>query len=302
MPFIEKHVGIVFCVALLLGLMAPVPWKDITSLLMPLMIFLLFLSFLGVDASHLRTDLRRPGHLITQIILQFVLLPVGLFLVVRAAGFPNFATAVFLLACMPAGLGSPVFTAIANGRVATSVVLSVVTHAIVPVTVPLLFWMFSGTHVAVNVAGMAQKLAILVGTAAVLAYLCRHFASGTVARTKPYRKLMSILALAGVAYVVIVPYADTIRHDVVSVLPVLAGTYLFFGVLCVCSFLLSKKSAPQEQIAIIISRMYMNNALGIVLAVQFFNKDVALISILSEIPWFTTFGAYLWFQRRFISK
>ncbi len=297
---VEKHVGVVFCLALLLGLLAPVPWPGVGMLLVPLMIFLLFLAFLGVDVSHLRAELKRPWYLTIQIFLQFVALPVVLFYAFTLAGFPTFGIAVFLLACMPAGLGSPVFTSMANGRVATSVVLSVLTHAIVPVTVPLLFWAFSDTHVAVDTFSMAKKLTMIVGSAAMLAVVFRIFLSGAVIRTKPYRKFLSILALCGVAYVVIVPYADTILNDVMGVLPLLAGTYVFFAILCVCSYFLSKYCPPQEQAAIIISRIYMNNALGIVLAAQFFSKEVTLITILSEIPWFTTFGLYLWFQRRFM--
>ncbi len=300
LSFIQSHVGVVFCSALIVGLLFPIPWKDITSLLMPLMIFLLYLSFLHVDTSHVVAEFQRPWYLVRHIFLQYVLLPILFFFGLRLAGFPTLATAVFLLACMPAGLGSPVFTGIANGRIATSVVLSVLTHILVPLSVPFLFWAFADTHVAIDIMGMAQKLAILIGIPVVLAWVSRYFFSHIVVATKSYHKLFSIIALAAVAYVVIVPYSSTILHDIFTVIPLLLGTYVFFVVLCVSSFFLSFGTIPQERIAIIVSRIYMNNALGIVLAAQFLPPDVTLITILSEIPWFTTFGLYLWFQRRFI--
>jgi predicted Na+-dependent transporter len=299
--FIQNHVGVVFCSALIAGLLFPVPWKEISSLLMPLMIFLLFLSFLQVDASHVVSECKRPWYLARHISLQYIFLPVLLFFGLRFGGFPTFATAVFLLSCMPAGLGSPVFTGIANGRIATSVVLSVLTHIIVPLSVPVLFWAFADTHVAVDTIAMGQKLAMIIGIPIVLAWVSRCYFSHIVVATKGYHKLFSIFALAAVAYVVIVPYSSTILHDVFTVFPLLLAAYAFFAVLCVSSFLLSFGSIPEERIAIVVSRIYMNNALGIVLAAQFFGPDVTIIIILSEIPWFTSFGLYLWFQRRFIT-
>ncbi len=294
--------GLVFCLALLTGLLFPVQWDGITTMLVPLMIFLLFLSFLGVDLSQITVEIKRPWPLLLQVALQFILLPVILFYLAQLAGFSTYAIAIFLLACMPAGLGSPVFTSIAGGRTASSAILSVVTHAIVPLTVPFLFWLVAGTHVEVNIMAMVQKLAILVGAPAVLAWFFRTQLPSVVTVSQPNRKLLSILALAGVAYVVIAPFASAIWQDVMSIIPTLLAMYAFFAILCVFSAVLSYWHKPEEQIAIVISRIYMNNALGITLAVQFLDQDVVLMTILSEIPWFTTFGMYLWFQKQFIQR
>ncbi len=296
---IERRPGLIFCLALVLGIVAPLPWS-IGSLLQWLMGFLLFLSFLGVNLVHVRSELKQPVRLAVQILLQFILLPLALFAVLRSAGLPTYATAAMLLAAMPAGLGSPVFTAIARGRMETSVVYSVITHLLVPVTVPLLFWIATNVAVQVDSIAIAKQLALLVGIPMVLAAVMRTYAAGAVECTRSLRKPASILALAAVAYIAITPHAGTIRSDVLSVIPLLVGLYVFYVVLCLAAFACTVGRMPEERAAIIVSRIYMNNALAIVLATKFFSKDVAFAMILAEIPWFTTFSAYLWFQKRFM--
>ena len=297
---IERHVGVVFCLALLLGIAFPAPEAGLNRFLLPLMGLLLFLSFLNVDLSHVADELRNPLRPIFQIALNFLLVPAALFLILRLAGMPSFALAVLLLAAMPAGLGSAVFTSLAGGRVATSVVLSVLTHALTPLTVPFLFWIFADVEIRVDLLGLARQLALLIGIPMLAAAVARKVASPLVRATRPHHKLVSILALACVAYIVIVPYAGTIRADASSVVVPLLGTYVFYAALCLSAFLFARGRTPDEQAAIVISRTYMNNALAIVLATAFFDERVALITILAEIPWFTTFGAYLWFQERWI--
>lgn len=297
---VERHVGIVFCAALLLGIVLPAPEAGLSRFLLPLMGLLLFVSFLNVDLSHVADEVRNPLRPAAQIALNFLLVPSLLFLALRLAGAPSFALAALLLAAMPAGLGSAVFTSLAGGRVATSVVLSVVTHALTPLTVPFLFWVFADVEIRVDVLGLARQLALLIGIPMLLAAVARNVAAPLVQATRPHHKLVSILALACVAYIVIVPYAGTIRADASSVVAPLIGTYVFYAVLCLSAFLFARGRSPDEQAALVISRTYMNNALAIVLASSFFDDRVTLVTILAEIPWFTTFGAYLWFQNRWI--
>jgi predicted Na+-dependent transporter len=77
----------------------------------------------------------------------------------------------------------------------------------------------------------------------------------------------------------------------------MCAVYIF---LCLITFVFSSHRPPEERIALMISRTYMNNALAIVLAQAFFGPAVTLMMVLAEIPWFTTFGLYLWFQKRFL--
>jgi predicted Na+-dependent transporter len=298
--FIEKHAGIIFGAALLLGVLLPLNIQNISSILMPLLIVLLYLSFLSVDLSHVKSELKRPLQLSIQVVWNFLIIPGAIFLILRQLGFTHFATAAMLLAAMPAGLASPVLTSIAGGRVATSVVLTIVTHILVPLSVPLLFWLFADVDVNVDVASLSKKMTLLIGIPIILAFISRMFLKKVVQSTKNYHKITSILAIAIIAYLVITPHAETIRSDFLSVVPMLIGSYSLFALLCVTSFALSRKRKPDEQAALVITRVYMNNALAIVLAFQFFSPEVTLITILAEIPWFTTFGAYLWFQKRFI--
>ena len=302
LSFIEKHVGLVFCGALVLGIVAPVSWTGVSSLLTPLMGFLLFLSFLGVNLAQIKSELKQPARLALQVFLYFVVLPVVLYYTVRLLGLPAFALATLLLTAAPAGLGSPVFTSIAGGRTATSVVLSVITHVLVPFTIPLIFWAFTDVTVQVDTLAMAKQLGLLIGVPMLLSFGSQKYLPAVVAAINPWRRLLSIAVLAGIAYIAIVPYSGVIRSDVLSIVPTLAGTYLIFVVLSLTAFVFTRGKPTDERIAVILSRTYMNITLTIVLAVKFLDPAVALVLVLANVPWFTTFGAYLWFQKRFITR
>ncbi len=298
--FIEKNSGAIFIAALLLGIFLPTNLQDISKLLIPLVVLMLYISFLNVDLSHVKSELKNPHQLLIQIVWNFILVPIILFLIINQLGFPQFAIAAMLLAAMPAGLGSPVLTNIADGKIGTSVVLTVATHILVPLSVPLLFWLFTGLGIQIEIFSLAKQIFLLIGIPLVLAWISRKFLKKTVENTKKYHKITAILVLATVAYLAIVPYSETIRNDFFSIIPILIGLYFLYIVFCITSFIMSRKRKLDEQAAIIISRIYMNNTLAIVLAFQFFGPKVALITVLAEIPWFTTFGAYLWFQKKFI--
>jgi len=298
--FIEKNSGLIFGSTLLLGILLPLDIKNIGNIIKILLILMLYISFLNVDFSHIKKELKHPGELLIQIVWNFLLVPVILFFIIQQLGFPQFAIAAMLLAAMPGGLAGPVLTNIAGGRVATSIVITVVTHIIAPLSLPLLFWIFTDLGVDIDVISLTTQLSILVGVPIGMALISRTYLKKMIKSSIKYHKIISILALTIVAYLVIIPNSETIRNNFLSIIPILIGVYILYSVLCLTSFALSKNREPKEQAAIIITRVYMNNALAIVLAYQFFSPEIALITVLAEIPWFTTFGIYLWFQKKFI--
>lgn len=298
--WIEQHPAVAFTAALVIGITLPAETVWQPTLLKVLMGLLLFLSYLAVDFTVIKKHITAPLQLGIDIALHFLVVPAILFFVLRAAGLPEFALATLLLAAMPAGLGSPVFTGMAGGRIETSVLLSVCTHLLVPVTVPLLFWLLAGISVDIDAFAMAKQLSLLVFLPLLLAALARTHLPSITTATKPYRKLTSIFALAGVAYLAITPYAATIRHESLTIALPVIGLYFFYVVLCLSAFGLTIRRRSDERIGLIVSRIYMNNALAIVLAQSFFDERMTLLMILAEIPWFTTFGAYLWFQKKIL--
>ncbi len=297
---IEKHPAIVFTAAWLTGVILPTQTNWQAMILKILMGVLLFISYLNVDFSFIQKKILSPLQLITDIVLHFLCVPALLFIALQATGQSEFALAALLLAAMPAGLGSPVFTSMAGGRIETSVLLSVCTHVLVPISVPLLFWLVAGMTVEIDVLAMAKQLSLLVFLPLVLAVLARTYLPNATTASKPYRKITSIFALAGVAYLAMSPYAATIRHESLGIVLPILGLYALYCVLCLSAFALSFRHATDERIGLMVSRIYMNNALAIVLAQSFFGERITLLMILAELPWFTTFGAYLWFQNRYV--
>lgn len=297
---IEKHVGIIFSLALIAGVLFPSDWEVLQHMLTPYVVIILFLSFLGVQISHVREELSRPILLTWQILFHFFLTPLALFFVIGALLSQDFATSAVILSAMPAALAGPALTSIAGGRAETSAVLSVITHILVPFTVTLLFFILSSVEVEIDTLAMLKKLILIVGIPILVAWIARTKTPKLVSTINPYRKVLSILFLAALAYVVIIPYSDTIKEDFLSIIPKILFDYGIYFLFFVLAFFFSFRKNCEEKIAFIISRIYTNAALAIIVASSFFNSEVTLIVTLGQIPWFTTFGLYLWFQKKYI--
>lgn len=99
---------------------------------------------LSLDASNFRRIARRPAHLALGLALQMLALPLVSWAVVLALPLPTAAAAgLLLVALVPGGATSNLFTYLARGDLALSVCLTAIAAMLVPFTLPLVMgWNF----------------------------------------------------------------------------------------------------------------------------------------------------------------
>lgn len=298
--FIERHVGILLTLALIAGVALPQYGEILKGMLPPILITILTIAFLGVDVGLILEELRRPLRLLVLLFSFSVLIPIATYVLIVHLD-ESFAIPALLLASMPAGVSSSVFTSLARGRVETSAVITVFTHIIAPLTVPTILFALTGTRVEINVLGMAKQLTILIALPMLIAWSLRTFLGGIVRSTKPYHKSLSVISVCALGFTAICPHALEIRNNPGAIIVPTMELFLLFAVLYAVGILIARRRVREEKIAIAISRTYMNYALAIVLAQQFL-PAFALTTVLSVIPWITTFGIVLWVNERLFPK
>jgi len=98
---------------------------------------------------------------------------------------------------------------------------------------------------------------------------------------------LSVLIMMLIVMAVIGKEADYIRSNIRDIFGILLVLYAVFFVFQVVGYFQAFWLEPEERIAVSVSKMAMNNVLGVVIAISYFNPQIALILVLSEIPWNT---------------
>lgn len=103
--------------------------------------------------------------------------------------------------------------------------------------------------------------------------------------------------MALIIYAVISVQSEAILQNPLGIIGDLFWIYLLFILFHIVGYVSAFWRKKEDKIALSVTKTYMNNALAIVIALQFFSPQVALIMVISEIPWGTTLGIFKYFLR-----
>ncbi|MCK5138790.1 MAG: hypothetical protein KAQ85_03010, partial [Thermodesulfovibrionia bacterium] len=106
-------------------------------------------------------------------------------------------------------------------------------------------------------------------------------------KSKKYYSSITVILASLIVLGVIGKEAGYILSNTSEILNILLILYMVFFVFQLAGYFMVFWLKKDEKIAVSVSKTMMNPALGVVLASTFFSSKVALILILSEIPWST---------------
>ncbi len=108
-------------------------------IVLPILTLLMFDIGLTLTAEDFRLILHRPKPIIAGLVGQIILLPLIAFLLALSVNVsPIFALGIVLIACCPGGSSSNVFSMLAGGDVALSVILTALSSLITLITIPII--------------------------------------------------------------------------------------------------------------------------------------------------------------------
>lgn len=275
-------------VAIFLGFLFPDLFQPYEGAVIYLVMGIMGLLFLKVDIVDVLTHIKKPGLLIYVSFVNLIFIPVLVYLVLFRFLPQEIAMALFLLAALPSGVSSAVFTDIMEGRTSLSLTIVIVTNLLATFTIPALFWILFKTDLDLDIQSLFINLLMVIVIPFIIAKFVKRVALRSVMDyVRDYLNFMVIVLLSIMLMISVAFQADTIMQNFGELAKIMGILYVAFFVYQMIGYFSVFWHGKGEKVAVSNSCMIMNNVLGIVLAVAFFSPKVVTIVILSIIPWST---------------
>ena len=283
---IEKHFGIFFITAILIGLFLPSIGIIFEPYILHFLLFILFLSCLKIDFADIITHIKRPLLLTYITFMLLIAIPTLLFFITKLIN-PNLAIPVLILASMPAGMATATLTDITKGKVSLALVITTTTSLLCPFTIPLLMRYLIGATLPVSTYEMLTMLATIIFIPFAAAFITRKIARKQIQKTKQYYSSISILSIMPLIMGPIAKHSSYFLNNLEKVSYIIVYLFIISATLHIIGWIMVFWLKKKEKIATSITSTYMNSSLAIVFAAKFFGPSVILGVILYQLPWNT---------------
>lgn len=255
-------------------------------IVLPILTILMFELGLSLNLSDLKILRKQPRSIIVGMIGQLICLPLIAFLVAWIFKLePNFFIGLMLIACCPGGSSSNVFTMIAGGNVALSVVLTALSSIITLFTIPIILTVVtnfvnfqSEAALALPIGKLIIQNIVLVFVPIVLGGLCKKFFPKFSIVLDKVLSMVAFPALLLLATLFFIQHFDTIVAKF-GTLGLCVTTLILISMLVGYLITLIMKIKAKEKRTIIIEVGMQNAAQAIAIACSpfIFNNEVIAI-------------------------
>ncbi|MFH4934627.1 bile acid:sodium symporter family protein [Staphylococcus cohnii] len=190
-------------IAAIIGFIFPVQLATLSSWVPYLLGIVMLGMGLTIDPKDFKIIFQAPRSVIVGVILQYTIMPLSAFLIVKLFHLPpEIAIGVILVGCCPGGTSSNVMSYLANANVALSVAITSVSTLLAPFLTPALIYLFAHEWLQVSFISMfwsvVQVILIPIIIGFVLQKVFKKFAD-TTATALPIVSVVAIsLILASV--------------------------------------------------------------------------------------------------------
>lgn len=242
----------------------------------------------------------RPKDVLLGTLLQFTIMPLLAFILVKAFRLPpEFAIGVILVGTCPGGTISNVMTYVAKGDVALSVGITLVSTLLAPILTPLLTWVLANSWFEISFGQLLFSIIQVVIVPILLGSYLQHVLGKSAAKVDTLvLPIISVLALIFIAGGAVAANAGKlltagIMLFIVVILHNLLGYVLGYFVAKKMGFNLAKKKAIAIEVGM------QNSSLSTSLAITHFTPEAVLSSAIFNI-WHNISGSILahWFSHR----
>ncbi|MEZ5542028.1 MAG: bile acid:sodium symporter family protein [Pseudomonadota bacterium] len=287
----------------LLGTMAallqPHWFAQLKPAIAPLLGLVMFGMGITLSGHRFVTVMQRPPVVVLGVLLQFLLMPLTGWVLALSLGMPpQLLVGVVLVGCSPGGTASNVICYLANGDVALSITLTVLTTLLAVLATPLLTLLYAGQRVPVPVFEMLLSILQIIIVPVVLGVLCNHVLRRQLALLKHLFRTVSVLAI-----VLIIAIIIALNHAQLAQLNggVVAAVVLHNAVGLLGGYWLPRWLGRDERECrtLAIEVGMQNSGLAVALAVKYFSAAAALPGALFSV-WHNLSGSLLaaWWGRR----
>lgn len=281
--------------ALLLSLLAylsPSLFAGMKPAIVPLLGVVMFGMGMTLTWDSFTEVLKRPAVIALGLLLQFLVMPLGAWLIAGLLGLPPYLMAgLVLVGACPGGTASNVVCYLARGDVALSITLTTASTLLAILLTPMLTWLYVGQKVPVPVVSMLWSIFKIVLLPVSMGVLVNSLFGRRLHRVKDLFPLVSVVAIVLIIAIIVALNRDNIAVMGVSVaLAVVLHNLLGLT----CGYWVPRLIGLPERICrtLAIEVGMQNSGLGVALAVKYFSAAAALPGALFSI-WHNLSGSIL---------
>ncbi len=288
---LEKRAPYFFILTLVVGLFLPQLGVYFKDYIIYALIGVMLATFLKTDCRAVFREFKKPFFLLFIALAYLVACPIVLYFIMNFLT-PELSIGFLLYAALPPAIASPVLTNIVKGNPALSLSIMVIANLLVPFTMVGLFWVLIGKNIELDITGMFLTLVCTILVPLFISQILKKHCPKCINKISPSLGGIAILLIMLVLYTVVSDQAGIILENPMAMLKYVAYFYVIFLVLYLIGYFIAPWRKTPDRIALAVTKSYSNAGLGIVLAFNFFSPEVALLLVISQIPWSTTIGLF----------
>lgn len=193
---------------------------ELTTLFLRIAIAIIMFSLgLGLKVTDFTRIVTQPRDVLIGLMSQILILPLVAFILIYL--YPNLppelAVGLMIIAAVPGGATSNMFTSLAKGDVALSISLTAITSLICIITIPLIsiysYNYFIGSDIDINTTRKSLELFSIVTIPTILGMLINNYLNNFAVTIEGKAKIISMVLLALVIIGAIIKYqSDVIEY------------------------------------------------------------------------------------------
>lgn len=280
--FAKKYFNLILFLSTIAGFCLPQPGKLSGPLILTVLFIIIFASSFKVDFSpaFFRSQTRT---LIWFYVLRFLILPVVLFWMIYP--FSSFyATGIFLLVVLPAGVTSPAFTNVFGGNITLALALLILSSLLTPLVLPYLGGLLMAEDLQVDLFRLFSTLFITV----ILPYLV-HLPLRRYQRVSHWIQhrdsFISIVGIALIFALAIAEYRPVLLTQTEQIIPYFLVSLFAFLFLYLFGWWVLFKASKADKVALLFISGANNVALGVVVSFLYFPVQTGVFFVVCEIVW-----------------
>lgn len=279
MNLLAKNTWLVILIAIFISFGMPTFGTGLKPYLNIFLMILMFLSCLDIDLKEFVVALKDFKIQGLVLLIVHLVSPIIVLIFLRKFLSDEIFLGLILAAVIPAGRASVFLTKIYGGKPVTALVISSISNALSPITVPLLVWIFARTSIKINPVEMGVAILWLVAVPIAAAIFVRWI--GWAKYLVKSASGLSVIFLFLIIIGIISPIRQVILDNIEKSMWLVG---MVMGLISFDFWLGWKLGKNQmDKITLAITSSYKNYTLGTLVALSLFNPVVALPSIIYTI-------------------
>ncbi len=272
--FLSEELWLFLLLAVLLGLAVPGAGRHITPYSIYFLLVVMFLTSLGIELADIRGALTHVRHLLTALLLVFVLSPLVAFLLSFTLE-KKLAVGLILYSAIPSAMANAFYIRRLRKNAALALLITVFTTLMAPFITPLVVKLLTGVFLDMNPFDLFLSLIKLILLPFGLAGLIRHYAKGAaqilLSNSAPITTVCMFFVILGVI---------SSASDKVWEMGWLALITLIYIVI---TFFMGFLAAGEERMVMAFGNGFRNGTLAMVVALEVFGPSAALVGVITTI-------------------